>query len=211
MVVFWVCRGVLPALPTTSLPWSLLPGGPPALPTKLREGSGSSLSGFPYIKVENVLLYAKRDASLAKKPKKSEEIVIEQVVEVPEVPVAPEEPMIPAPKESLFDDLDAQGAPSELAVRPSDDIRPLDADLSADEKEVFKKLLDEAMPLAERARRLVNLARLKGSKTAGVGLRALQEINSLTGVNREADAGASPMFALPAGTEVSVTVKKVDR
>jgi len=146
---------------------------------------------------------------LAKKSKKSEEIVIEQVVEVPEVPVVPEEPVIPAPQESLFDDLDAQGAPSDLALRPNDDIRPLDIDLSSDEKEIFKKLLDEAMPLSERARRLVALARLKGSKTAGVGLRALQEINSLTGVNREADAGASPMFALPAGVDVSVTVTKV--
>lgn len=169
------------------------------------------MPGFPYIEVENVLLYAKRDDSLAKRAKKVEEVVIQQVVEVPEVPVTPEEIVIPAPKESLFEELDAQGAPSDLAVRPVDDIRPLDTGLTADEKDEFKKLLDEAMPLSERARRLVALARLKGSKTAGVGLRALQEINTLTGVNREPDATASPMFALPSGTEVSVTVKKVDK
>jgi len=108
--------------------------------------------------------------------------------------------------ESIFEEL---GTPEGVAVRPDDGIVPLDTGLTPDEKDEFKKLLNAAMPLAERATRLVGLARLKGTKTAGVGLRALQEINALTGMNQDATIQAAPMFQLPPGTDVSVTITKV--
>jgi len=108
--------------------------------------------------------------------------------------------------ESIFEEL---GTPEGVAVRPDDGIVPLDTGLTPDEKDEFKKLLDTAMPLAERAAKLVGLARLKGTKTAGVGLRALQEINALCGLNNEASMQAAPMFQLPPGTDVSVTITKV--
>lgn len=94
--------------------------------------------------------------------------------------------------------------------RPDDGIQPLDGDLTPSEKEEFVRLLNREIKLDERARRLAGLARLKGSKTAGVGLRALQEINAITGISKDGAKDAPPIFALPAGTSVSVTVKKSD-
>lgn len=110
---------------------------------------------------------------------------------------------------SLFEGLELEVRTPSALERPNDGIPPLDSDLTADEKREFVKLLNKEMPLAARAKQLGVLARMKGSKTAAVGLRALVEINSLTGLSKEQATESAPLFQLPPDTTVSVKVTKV--
>lgn len=119
-------------------------------------------------------------------------------------PVLPE--VVPeAPDTGLFDDLSTI-PPS---PRPVDSIPPLDIDLTPDEKAEFKKLLSAEMSLKERAHCLAELARMKDQKRAAVGLRAIIEINAITGVSGGSPTEATPIFALPPDTSVSVQITKV--
>lgn len=112
--------------------------------------------------------------------------------------------------ESLFEGIVEVPTEEEVAVatRPDDGIPALDTDLTESERDEFVRLLNKAIPLQERATRLAALARMKGSKTAGVGLRALQEINALTGLHTEGPTQAPPLFAFPEGTKIAVNVTK---
>ena len=78
-----------------------------------------------------------------------------------------------------------------------------------EERAAFSALLKKKMSLEERADQLVELARLNDTKRAPVGLRAIQEINAITGVHDQKVEEAPAMFALPEGTKVSVHVEKV--
>lgn len=129
----------------------------------------------------------------------------------PEVTVAvlPEEP-----RGSLFEDLDDEDVAITVAAPVVSDtildvIPPLDSDLSPDEKAMFTRLLNIEMPLEVRAKQLGILARKTGQKTAAVGLRAIIEINEITGLRKDRATEAAPMFALPAGSSVSVSITKV--
>jgi hypothetical protein len=107
-------------------------------------------------------------------------------------------------EDSLFADLEVP----EDSVR-LDGIPPIDSDLSTDEKKEFVALLNRFMPLEERALQLAKLARFVDTKRAPVGLRAIQEINLLTGLRGDKATESAPMFQLPADTTVRVTVTKV--
>lgn len=121
-------------------------------------------------------------------------------------PVTPEEvaEIQAQAAENLFEDLD-----SEMPVLRADGIPALDSDLAPDEKKMFVSLLNRFMPLEERALQLCKLARLFDTKRAPVGLRAIQEINTITGLRGDRATESAPMFALPADTKVQVTVTKV--
>jgi len=135
-------------------------------------------------------------------------------VKEPDPPVFEPDPLPPPEPEpihdvtldgSLFDDI-----PEEAIVPlPDDGIPALDSDLTPDEKQEFIKLLNAELPLAERAKLLAVLARFKDQKRAAVGLRAIQEINSITGLSKERPTESAPMFVLPPDAKVSVTVTKV--
>lgn len=95
-----------------------------------------------------------------------------------------------------------------LMKRPEDGIDAT-KDLNEEEREMFARLLKQEMSLEERARQLVNLAKMKGSKTAAVGLRAIQEINAITGVHDPKPTEAPAMFKFPDDTNVSIHIEKV--
>lgn len=119
--------------------------------------------------------------------------------------------------ESIFDeDEDAPLVLSderavELAPAHNDGVPPLDSGLTDEQRQEFIKLLNEAMPVAERAKQLALLAKLKGQKTAAVGLRAIIEINELTGMRDKVVGDATPMFQMPEGSNVHVHVRKVEK
>jgi hypothetical protein len=146
-------------------------------------------------------------------------VVKVEAVVVPE-PVEPEpepEPKVPEEvydESSLFEDFpdeDDDEPEVQLALPPTVDIDlpAQDSDLSADEKKLFIALLNKEIPLETRAHQLGILARMRGSKTAAVGLRAIQEINKVTGISADRATEAPPMFQLPPDTKVSVTITKV--
>ena len=81
--------------------------------------------------------------------------------------------------------------------------------LDDEERQRFARLLAERMPLSERVDQLISLARLTDTKRAPVGLRAIQEINAITGVHDSKPAETPPMFVFPEDTQVSVHVEKV--
>ena len=119
------------------------------------------------------------------------------------------------PEESdagLFDDLDdeAGAAIPTLApyTRPDDGI-VMDVGLTPSEKAQFVRLLNQFLPLKDRALQLAKLAMYTDTKRAAVGLRAIQEINAITGMSGSAPTEITPMFALPPDTRVNVTVTKV--
>lgn len=105
------------------------------------------------------------------------------------------------PTEGLFDYI-PQAAPAAGIV---------DADLSDAEREEFAKLLRAEVPLAERAKLLGRLARMKDTKRAPVGLRAIQEINRLTGVGAERPVDTMPMFVLGAEQSIAVDITPVKK
>ena len=125
-------------------------------------------------------------------------------------PVAVEvEVLPPAPAEdSLFEGLDLEPE-QEIMLRPNDGIPPLDGDLAPTEKKLFIDLLNRHMSLEARARQLVKLAQYTDTKRAPVGLRALQEINAITGISGEQATETAPMFQLPPDTRIDVRVTKV--
>jgi hypothetical protein len=142
---------------------------------------------------------------------------VEVVAEALPAPPPPEpepapEPLPAEPRGSLFEDLDDEDV-SMVVAAVSDPIQdvipPLDSDLTPDEKAEFIKLLNAEMPIASRAHQLGILARKTGQKTAAVGLRAIIEINEITGLRKERATESAPMFALPAGSSVSVSITKV--
>jgi hypothetical protein len=139
--------------------------------------------------------------------RKAKKVVQVKAEVVDPLPVT--EAIVVTPVESLFDDFPDDDEPeAPLAVR---DIPALDSDLTPDEKKVFVDLLNAEMPLADRAKQLGKLARMSGQKTAGVGLRALIEINSLTGLSSNTATEAPPMFSLPEGAKVAILVQKVEK
>jgi DNA-directed RNA polymerase specialized sigma24 family protein len=100
-------------------------------------------------------------------------------------------------KESVFDD---NLAPIEDTVEESE----LLAGLSDEEKKEFSKLLAKKLSLDEMADLLVDLAHKNCTKTAAVGLRAIQEINKIRGISKDDREETSQMFVLPAGAKVSI-------
>lgn len=132
----------------------------------------------------------------------------------PEEIVYPE--IEPAPthlsEAGIFDDLEDDATQMMVvATPPLDDIPPLDTGLTLDEKQEFIRLLNLHLPPEKRAAQLAKLAMFTDQKRAAVGLRALQEIFMLTGMNKDRATESTPMFVLPADTRVSVTVQKVSK
>ena len=119
----------------------------------------------------------------------------------------------PTSEAGLFDDLDDDATQMMVvtAPLPLDDIPPLDTGLTLDEKQEFVRLLNTYLTVNERARQLAKLALFTDQKRAAVGLRALQEINALTGMNKDRPGDSAPMFVLPEGTRVSIVMKKVSK
>ena len=105
------------------------------------------------------------------------------------------------PDVSLFDE------PAVSTPVPLDDIPSPDEGLTPAQKREFVRLVRTEMPLAERAKALAVLARMRGTKTAAVGLRAIQEMNKLDGFTDDASADVPPMFTLPEGSQVAIGVK----
>jgi len=85
---------------------------------------------------------------------------------------------------------------------------PLLADLDDAEKQEFARLLKQKMSLSERADMLVKFAKMDDTKRAPVGLRAIQEINKITGISSDDREDVSPLFVLPPDTAVAIMVKK---
>ena len=90
---------------------------------------------------------------------------------------------------------------------PETDIIKPTADLTIEQKKLFADLLRKHSSLEDRARQLIKLASFTDTKRAPVALRAIQEINSITGISKQAAEESSPMFELPEGTEMAVAVK----
>ena len=131
------------------------------------------------------------------------------VVEEPAQPPIVIETVPASSVESLFDDFPDDDEPEvALAVR---DIPALDSDLTPDEKKIFIDLLNEHMPLKQRAVQLAKLAMYTDQKRAAVGLRAIQEINTLTGLSGASATEAAPMFQLPEGTKVAIVMQTVEK
>ena len=65
------------------------------------------------------------------------------------------------------------------------------------------------MSLEDRANQLVELAKLTDTKRAPVGLRAIQEINAITGVHDPKPQESPAMFVFPEDTKVNLHVEKV--
>lgn len=164
------------------------------------------------------------------KPRKKDE----KPVEVPPEPVKaveaeiepidlylPEKPLVP--EESVFDDNAAMiDTTATVSVFPEEEqpvaVLPVaqpvaqsleSVDEAAAARKELAKLLNTAIPLKQRVKLLVKLAHHTDTKRAPVALRAIQEINTLTGVTADGANEAAPMFLLPPDTSVSVHVEKV--
>jgi len=81
---------------------------------------------------------------------------------------------------------------------------PLTKDLNEQEKIEFARLLKKKMSLNQRADALVALAKMTDTKRAPVGLRAIQEINKITGISQDDREETAPMFVLPPNTKVAI-------
>lgn len=81
--------------------------------------------------------------------------------------------------------------------------------LDDEERSRFAALLRKKMSLEDRVDQLIALAKLNDTKRAGVGLRAIQEINAITGVHETKANESPPMFVFPDDTSVSINVQKV--
>ena len=79
-------------------------------------------------------------------------------------------------------------------------------DLDEAERKRFAALLRSKMTLEQRAELLIELASMTDSKRAPVALRAIQEINQITGLS-EKKTEEQPLFVLPAGSEMAVGVR----
>lgn len=130
-------------------------------------------------------------------------------VEVPVEVITPPAPVAPSVRlttntDSVFEEMDLP------PDREPDVLRP-DLDLDDEQKAQFAKMLNSKMNLEERANQLVTLARLTSSKTAAIGLRAIQVINEITGVTEDKAAETPSMFTLPEGSEISVAVEEPEK
>jgi len=153
---------------------------------------------------------------VGKSRRETGEVVLKPAEMLPEPEIEAE-----APPESIFDDDLPASLPNmgpglfedapPVAIAPPSAIIAVERDLTPDQRAEFEALLNEKMGLKERASQLVRLAHMRGSKTAAVGLRAIMEINRITRVSDERPNEAPAMFQLPPGTNVSVTVEKVDK
>jgi hypothetical protein len=83
---------------------------------------------------------------------------------------------------------------------------PLLKDLGEVDKEKFAKLLRTKMSLEDRADLLIELAGHTDTKRAPVALRAIQEINAITGIKDDRPNEAIPLFTLPPRTAVAIKV-----
>jgi len=126
----------------------------------------------------------------------------------------PEEVIIPEvvsePDESIFEDLDS---PTEddiiLPVAQELEVPPMDEGLTEDDKKVFIDLIKQFSTPEARAKQLAKLATFSDTKRAAVALRAIQEINAITGVTGDKATEAAPMFALPKDSKVNIQITKV--
>lgn len=128
----------------------------------------------------------------------------------------PEKPLVP--ETSVFDDSAAMIEPEDDGLFGVEDVpetvlpvaTPMVDTISeqAEIKQELTRLLNTEMKLEERVRLLAKLARSTDTKRAPVALRAIQEINALTGLSADKPADSTPMFALPEGTAVSVRIEK---
>lgn len=135
------------------------------------------------------------------------EIIPEPIpIEEQSFPIEVEPPVALESPASLFEDLESHERQVELR---EDGLPALDSDLTPDEKSEFIKMLNAELPLVVRARQLAKLAQYTDTKRAAVALRAIQEINSVTGVSHDRPTESTPMFILPADAKVSVNVTKV--
>jgi len=92
---------------------------------------------------------------------------------------------------------------------PEEVVRAITTEIAEEERAQFAALLKQKMSLSERADQLVELARMNDTKRAPVGLRAIQEINAITGVHDPKPAETPAMFVFPDDTQVSIRVEKV--
>lgn len=156
------------------------------------------------------------------RPRKLDKVVVAEVVVTPAPSPAPvivePEPIETPADEELFEDLDDvpqsamslfDNAPSIPTVQPPSPVTIADADLEDEARRELARLLNQTIGLQDRAALLVKLAHHTDTKRAPVALRAIQEINALTGVTRERPADTMPMFQLPPDASVSITVEKV--
>ena len=114
-----------------------------------------------------------------------------QVIEVaPTIPIEPDQPEAPAQPEK-----DKKGR-----LRKS--VRQLNT-------EKLRRLLNQNMPMELRAEIMIALA--KATNEPVTALRAISEINTLTGIKVD-DQGktAVPLFALPKGVDVKTTADRVE-
>ena len=113
---------------------------------------------------------------------------------------------------SLFEGLDLPESGTNLpATRPNDGLPALDSDLTEDQKREFVGLLNKKFSLEDRADCLVRLAKMHGTKTAAVGLRAIQEVNSVCGIKDVKPNESTSMFALPDDVKMAILVQKSDK
>lgn len=125
-------------------------------------------------------------------------------------PAPPPEPEPPVEAESgLFEGLDLDVPASAVAL--PDTLPRLDSDLTPDEKLEFVRLLNEHMPVPDRAKQLAKLAYYTDQKRAGVAFRAIQEINLITGITGAKASEAPPMFVVPNDTKVQINVTSVSK
>jgi NADH:ubiquinone oxidoreductase subunit E len=101
-------------------------------------------------------------------------------------------------KETVFDD--DPPVPEKVITDP------LTQDLNEEDKAKFARLLKKKMSLTKRAELLVGLAQLNDRHGAPVALRAIEQINKLTGVQEDKPTEVAPMFQLPPNTAVAVKV-----
>jgi len=112
-------------------------------------------------------------------------------------------PLIEVPAmESYFEVPDG---PAKSAT-PDDIVKP-DSDLDSAQKAQFAELLRTGLDLKTRAARLINLTKFTDSKRAPVALRAIQEINAITGITAEAPDEGQPLFMVVGGDDLAVAIK----
>jgi len=113
---------------------------------------------------------------------------------------------------SLFEGLDLPESGTNLpATRSNDGLPALDSDLTEDQKREFVGLLNEKFSLKDRAECLIRLAKMHGTKTAAVGLRAIQEVNTVCGIKDVKPNEATSMFALPDDVKMAILVQRSDK
>ena len=100
--------------------------------------------------------------------------------------------------------------PEELLPVPVEEESAVTRDLAEVDKEEFAAMLRQKMTLEERANALVRLAGFSDTKRAPVALRAIEEINKITGVKEDRPNEAAPMFVLPPNTAVAIKVFEPD-